>query len=216
MRPRRHTTDDPSLPSAHESDRTYEAGRARRPETRRGPNKWLVRALAVVGVIALAVVAYFILAAFIPRWWGQRMGHLIEGSFSRGIAWGLFFGLVCTLVPLLLLMVAAYRLVGRGHGRLSKTVGGLAAVLAVVVAVPNLMTLTIVWGAGNGAHAGQRIMDIEAPAFRGASLAGAIVAVIVTVGVWWLVFRYRKRGRDLRKVRTRAEQAPSAPPEESA
>ena len=41
------------------------------------------------------VIAYFILAAFLPRWWAQRIASLANGSFSAGIAWGLLFGLVC-------------------------------------------------------------------------------------------------------------------------
>ena len=48
---------------------------------------------------------------------------------------------------------------------------------AVLLAIPNLLTLGIVLGVGNAAHAGDRILDVEAPAFRGASLAGALIAV---------------------------------------
>ena len=39
------------------------------------------------------------------------------------------------------------------------------------------MTLGIVLGTGNAAHAGERILDVEAPAFRGATLAGALIAL---------------------------------------
>ncbi len=164
-----------------------------------GIPKWAVRAIVAVVGIAVLVIAYFILAAFIPRWWAGRIGNMVAGSFTRGISWGLFFGLVCTLVPLLLLLFGGLRLRGRG----GKVIAPLCAILALLTAVPNLMTLTVVLGTGTGAHAGQRIMDVEAPAFRGSTLIGAIVALLVFLGVCYYVARYRKRGRDLRRARDR-------------
>jgi hypothetical protein len=66
---------------------------------------------------------------------------------------------------------------------------------AVFLALPNLFTLGIVLGRGNAAHAGDRTLDVEAPGFRGGSLAGAILAALCILAVWWLV-RSRRRARD--------------------
>jgi hypothetical protein len=66
---------------------------------------------------------------------------------------------------------------------------------ALLLAIPNLLTLGIVLGVGNAAHAGDRILDVEAPAFRGASFAGALIAVGLATLVGYLMVS-RARARD--------------------
>ena len=69
--------------------------------------------------------------------------------------------------------------------------------LAVLLALPNLFTLGIVLGNGNAAHAGQRILDVEAPNFRAGSLAGAILAGVIFLGITYLFFaRHRGKRRE--------------------
>ena len=68
-----------------------------------------------------------------------------------------------------------------------------ALALAVLLAIPNLMTLGIVLGTGNAAHAGDRILDVEAPAFRGATLVGALIALGMVGFVGYLVVSRRER-----------------------
>jgi len=142
-------------------------------------------AVALVTVVAL----YFILAAFIPRWWAQRIGDQVDGNMAAGVGLGLFYGFVFTLLPALLLLLALRR------DRAWRTRAFLAAG-AIVVAIPNLMTLGIVAGDGSAAHAGERILDVEGPGFRAATLAGAIVAVIAAIGLRYLIdSRRRARSR---------------------
>jgi len=139
----------------------------------------------------MLVASYFVLAAFIPRWWAQRIADLAQGSFAKGIGWGLTFGTLCTAVPLVLLLIAP--LVWRR--RYGRYLAAVSAAAAVVTAIPNSMTLTIVLGDGNGAHAGQRILDVDAPGFRGATAVGAIVAAVVVLGAGFLSARWRIRRR---------------------
>jgi len=162
-----------------------------------GMPSWLKRVIMFASLGAVLVIVYFILAAFLPRWWAERIGELSDRGFARGIAWGLLFGGLCTLVPLLQVLVAVlFR-----HKRGGRVIVGIAALLALLFALPNLMTLSIVLGGNSAAHAGQRIMDVEAPGFRGASLVGAIIAALVFVGVVALTMQYRRRGRELAKAR---------------
>ncbi len=74
-------------------------------------------------------------------------------------------------------------------------------ILGVLVVLPNLLTLSVVLGGNSAAHAGERIMDVDAPGFRGASLAGAIIGVVLFLGVAGVSFTYRKRGEDLAEMR---------------
>lgn len=154
---------------------------------------WRKRAIVTVTTAAVLVIAYFILSAFIPRWWAQRLASTVHGSFSQGIWWGLVYGLVFTLVPLLLLLLAV-RMWKRKGG---KFIAGAAVIIALLAALPNLMTLTIVLGGNNAAHAGQRILDVDAPAFRGACLVGAIVAGVIFLLILALM---GKRGLTRRKA----------------
>ena len=158
---------------------------------------WLRRGILLASLGAVLVIVYFILAAFVPRWWAERIGELSDRGFARGITWGLLFGGLCTLVPLLLLLPAI--LFRRKRG--GRVIAGIAALLALLSALPNLMTLSVVLGGNSAAHAGERIMDVEAPGFRGASLVGAIIAALVFVGVVVLTIQYRRRGRQLAKAR---------------
>lgn len=143
------------------------------------------------------VVAYFISAAFLPRWWALRVGELANGSMGQGIMWGQVLGALCTFVPLLLFWFA-WRL--RKRRRLRWLLFALL-VLGVVAAVPNLLTLAVVVGGGDSSHAGQRIMDVDAPGFRGASLVGAVGGAIVFAVVVALNVVYRRRSRQVKAIK---------------
>lgn len=86
--------------------------------------------------------------------------------------------------------------------------------IGTVLALPNLITLSIVVGQGNAAHAGDRILDVEAPAFRGGTLAGAIVAgLLVGFIAYLMVSRDRARTKARRATqRDRHEDAAPTPP----
>ncbi len=159
-----------------------------------GPN-WKRRALVGAVGIVLLLLGYLFAAAYLPRWWARRMGNLINGSFAVGVWWGMFFGFVFTVVPLVVARQALRR-----RWRWQTRVG--IVVLALVLAAPNLMTLGIVLGDGNAAHAGERILDVDGPAFRGASLFGAIGGAIAAGAVQYLVSSRRRRGRRVKELRS--------------
>jgi hypothetical protein len=70
-----------------------------------------------------------------------------------------------------------------------------------VLAIPNLLTLGIVIGSGRAAHAGERTLDVDAPGFRGAGLAGAITAALVVAAVEYLLVSRRWTRRRLDAAR---------------
>ena len=134
------------------------------------------RRLLLGGGIAVVVVV----AVLVPRWWAHRIGDRVDGSITQGVLVGLVFGFVFTLLALVVFIFVMR------HGRTVRSVAiGFAAVL--VLASPNLMTLGIVLGVGSGAHAGDRTLDVEAPAFRGGTLAGAILAALLIAFVSYLL-----------------------------
>ena len=167
-----------------------------------GMPPWAKKAIGIAVMAVVLVIAYFILAAFLPRWWAQRIASLANGSFSAGIAWGLLFGLVCTLVPLIFFR-AVWQVRKRKHARIMQIT---ALALGVIFALPNLLSLTVVLGNNNAAHAGERILDVDGPGFRGASVVGAVLGVALFLGLVALGYMYKKRGKDLDKMRGELKQ----------
>jgi hypothetical protein len=169
----------------------------------RPPQKPLGQRLLLLGVILVAaVVVYFIAAATIPRWWAHRIGDQVDGSGTAGVGLGLFYGFVFTFLPLLVLSFAVVR-------RRSWRMRAWFLAGAIVLALPNLFTLGIVLGTGSAAHAGERTLDVEGPYFRASTLAGAILGVLAVVGVrylWYSRRRHKRREDQLRdELRSRDE-----------
>ena len=149
-----------------------------------------------VGVILLVGLTLIGLlgAAFLPRWWAQRIGDQVGGSITTGGFLGLLYGFVFTLLPLIVLFLVFRYL--KTWRRRAFGVG-----VAVLLAAPNLLTLGIVLGTGNGAHAGDRILDVEAPAFRGGTLAGVLLAGACLGGAWYLLTSRRRAWRQADELR---------------
>jgi hypothetical protein len=162
-------------------------------EAESGPN-WGRRALWLVVALVVLLAAGLIASATVPRWWAHRVGDQVDGSITQGTLLGLFYGFVFTFLPVMLLV-----LILRWRRTTRAVVVGV--VLAVLLALPNLMTLGIVIGRGNAAHAGDRVLDVEAPAFRGGTLAGAILAVLLVGFVAYLVVSRRRAHESARQAR---------------
>jgi len=167
------------------------AGRQLRAQRLR---EWRNRGPVVLIGLALLVGLYFVAAAFLPRWWAQRVGDQVHGSFSAGILWGLFSGIVFSFFPLLL----AWQIRRRPLPWQVRT--GMV-VVALLLAIPNLLTLSIVVGVSRAASAGERILDVDAPAFRGATLAGAIVGTALMVAAALVGILLKRRGHEVHQLR---------------
>jgi MFS family permease len=149
---------------------------------------WAKRALIAIIVIAALVGAGLLGAAFLPRWWAHRVGAQAGGGFTGGILAGLFYGFVFTALPLAMLVFTFRK---RRPWKAWAWMFG----FAILLALPNLLTLGIVLGSGKAAHAGERTLDVDAPGFRGATLGAAIAAAIAFL--LWEYLRYsRRRARD--------------------
>lgn len=136
---------------------------------------WKKRAWIALGIVVVLVGGFFFAIQVLPRWWGSRMAALVDGSRGAGIAWGLAFGLVCTVLTVLVLRLALVKRDWAWKPRWA------LVVLAIVLACPVLMTSGIAWGGGSGAETGARRMDAGAPGLRGATLIGFILGLALAV-----------------------------------
>jgi hypothetical protein len=173
------------------SDSRKAAGRQLRAQRLR---EWRNRVVAVLIGLALLVALYLTAAAFLPRWWAQRVGDQVHGSFAAGVLWGLFYGIVFSFFPLLL----AWQIRRRP---LAWQVRIGMIVVALLLAIPNLLTLSIVVGVSRAASAGDRILDVDAPAFRGATLAGAIVGTVLVTAAALVGILLRRRSHEVHELR---------------
>jgi hypothetical protein len=168
---------------------------------------WLRRIGGSLLLLALLGLLGVIGAAFLPRWWAQRIGDQVQGSITAGVLAGLFYGFVFTVLPLAVLWLA-FRVFGSWKAR------AVAFAVAALVAAPNLLTLGIVLGEGSGAHAGDRILDVEAPAFRGATLTGALTALALLGVASYLVASRRRAWWRADRLEAEARSRDEATPKE--
>jgi hypothetical protein len=160
------------------------------------------------GLLIVIVVAVLVASATVPRWWAHRVGDQVDGSITQGTTLGLVYGFVFTFLPIVaIVLILRWR-------RTWKTIVA-AVLIGVLLALPNLMTLSIVVGRGNAAHAGDRTLDVDAPAFRGASLVGAIVAGLAVLFIGWLMVSRERAHSSARRARKDLEDATAAPAEDT-
>ncbi len=158
-------------------------------------DKRSLKARLIIGGVLVAglVIAWIMGSAVIPRWWGRRIGDLVDGRLFYGSFLGIVVGAVFTLVPMMVLLAGWHF---RGGWR-----RGLGFVLmAGLLATPNLATLGIVIGNGSAAHAGERILDVDGPGFRGGSLVGVVLGVLAAVGLWFLTWSRRRNKTKLKQL----------------
>lgn len=145
--------------------------------------------LAFLGIGALFGWLIAITVGF--RVWASWLGNRIDGNMLEGTLWGISLGFFFSLIPLVIARQALRR-------RLSFVARLVIVVIALVVALPNIATMAIHFGSGKGAHAGQRIFDVDAPGIVVGSYVGMGigVAVFLLLVVWGLI-----RWNDKRKTR---------------
>ncbi|GAA2869806.1 hypothetical protein MIAR_33110 [Microbacterium arabinogalactanolyticum] len=155
--------------------------------------KWK-RVLILGGIgIVVAAIAVVLIVNFVPVGWSRFIGDFAQNDAGRAILVGLIVGFCFTLVPLMVLLLLAYRS--------PAWVKVVLVVVAVLLATPNLLTLWIQTGASGSVHAADRIMDTEAYGFSGASIWGAVIGVLAFL-VWaWLFISSRLTKKKLKTLR---------------
>lgn len=164
--------------------------------------------VGIVGVLAL-LLAWWIIAATVPRWWAQRMGNLIDGRLTFGTFVGIVVGLLFTAIPLVVLWIG-WRVRRGWRGGAWKRLA-VFTIAALLLASPNLATLAIVFGTRGAAHAGERILDVDGPGFRGGSLVGAVLGVVAVGAVMWLAASRRRNKAMASEYRRELRDRPAPP-----
>lgn len=155
---------------------------------------WGVKIILILVAVLVAVAAYFILGAVLPRWWSDVIAGQIRRDLGASVLVGMFYGFVFTFVPLLVAWQATRRAVSWPWK--------IAIVLvAVAIATPNLLTAGIAFGSTESAHAGQRTLSVDAGFFTTWTAISAVAAVVVFIGVTILRALWRRRGKQMKVLR---------------
>ena len=187
------------LPEPAVGDDGVEPGSGSTPSverSRRGPSLKL-KLIAGAVLLVLVVIAYFIVSRFAPQWWGTTIGNRVDGSFSTGVGYGLLLGVVGSALPIILAYFAIL-----SFGRLKNAFTWICGIAAVLLTVPNLLTLSVVNNDTGPARAGRAMLDIHAMGFRGASLVGVIAGVLIGIAViFYLLGRRRTKAKGKAKAK---------------
>ncbi|MGC0251676.1 hypothetical protein [Pseudactinotalea sp. Z1748] len=201
------TSPDAQLPGAH--DRGPEgAGRAgserhRDPAARKNrsdvPPAWLRTSALVTGSAVLIILLVLVAAATLPSWWASTVGRQADGVSAAGILWGLFYGVVFTLVPMVLILVAI-----RVHWHWKVRLGVGAG--ALLLLLPNLLTLAVALGLSESTREARTVLTVQAPNFGVATLIGVLTTLLLGGGAALLIYRMGASRRELRDLRRQAGQ----------
>lgn len=181
-------TDDTTLSGTPSDDKATSKSKGGFGETI-GNGLLFVGLLVFLGVGALLGWLIAITVGF--RVWASWLGNRIDGNMLEGTLWGLCIGFFFSIIPLVIARQSLRR-------RLSFVARLAILAIALVVALPNIATLAIHFGSGKGAHAGQRIFDVDAPGIIVGSYVGMAIglALFLLLTVWGIL-----RWNDKRKTR---------------
>jgi hypothetical protein len=162
-------------------------------EPRVSPSRWVVRVVLILLAIAVGLIAWQVFKSAVPREWSHWVGAKVDESQLRGLAGGLGTGFVFTVVPLSLVFQIRRRF-------FSWAWRAIVVVVALVVATPNWLTLWVAVGTSDAARAARATLDVKAPWFQGASLAGAIAGALLVMlisGTSMVMKRRKNKVREL-------------------
>lgn len=175
------------------------------PGTRTGSEIWVRRIVLALGLVVIILIAYSVLSALLPRWWAQRVAAQVDGRISVGIFWGLFYGFVFSFVPLLVLWQVR-------RSFLSWPWRIAIVVVAVLLATPNWLTLSLRVGISKAAEDGWLVLVTRAPGFQWSSLFGAIAGAAAALGLIGILMTGRRRKEQVSRLEGRlAEHDPRKP-----
>lgn len=201
--------DDAATRAKTHADEVAERAKTKAGEaaTRAGEaaKKWLRRAIVAAILVLVLIGAYFALAAYLPRKWADMLVGWVgtDGGTLKGTAFGLGIGFLCAGLPLLILWFAARR--AASHPKIATVLG----LIAVIAAVPNLMTLAVAIGTGSGASYARTKIDQNAAGFRWATLIGVVIGVVAAIALA-IFLEVQRRKRAKKKERKAVEKQAKA------
>ena len=156
--------------------------------------RWGLRIALGAAGLALLAVAFLVIRLFLPVWWATRIANQTQGSLSGGLLLGLTYGFVFTFIPLLIAWQVRYK-------KISWPWKWVIIGVAVLVALPNLLTLGIYLNSSGAAQKARLMIDTSAIWFPSWSIGGAVAGLLLFAGIATFWHMWRSRGRKLKSLR---------------
>ena len=160
---------------------------------------WLWRFMALVILVILGFLTYELGSSFLPRWWAQFIGDLVQGSFLAGTALGIFFGFTFTFLPISMALLIRHR-VFNIPAKIT------IFVLAILLAAPNWVTLFIALSNEPAAVAGWQTFNVNAPTFMWSSAVGAVIGAVMAFWIFGLRLVAKRRKKKISEYKSQTEQ----------
>lgn len=156
---------------------------------------WLLRTMIGAAAAVVLVIAYLIASVTVPLAWATSIRDQTGGKLGNAIPLGMFYGFVFSFVPVLVGWQAHRK-------RLNKWVRIVLVVVAVLLTVPNLLTLAVLYGTTGSATDARSIWTTGGANWFGSwsqifMVAGVVCAVaVIVLGRAWI-----RRGRKIREIK---------------
>ncbi|MGA7203207.1 MAG: hypothetical protein WBX27_01100 [Specibacter sp.] len=156
---------------------------------------WLVRTILGAVAAVVLVVAYLIASVTVPLTWANAIKNQVGPQLGNSIPLGMFYGFVFSFVPVLVAWQAH-------HKRLHNWARVSLVALALVLTLPNLLTLGVLYGTSTSSVNARSIWNTGGANWFGAwsqsfmlvGIGCGIVAIILS-RIWL------RRGRKIRDIK---------------
>lgn len=155
---------------------------------------WLFRVVLGASAVVALVVLYLVASVTVPLIWANAIRDQIGGQLGNSIPLGMFYGFVFSFVPLLIVWQAR-------RNRLNKWVRISLVGLAVLLLIPNLLTLAVVYGTSGTAADARAIWSNSANWFGMWSQIFMVAGVVCAVGGIVLTRMWLRRGAKIREIK---------------
>lgn len=167
----------------------------RPPAGRQKMPVWLFRTILVAIAVVVLVIAYLILSVTVPLTWANSIKSQVGNNMGNAIPLGMFYGFVFSFVP----VVVAWQARRKG---LNKWVRVALLVLALILTVPNLLTLSVLYGTTTSAKNALSIWNTGGANWFGSwSLTFMVIGVLCAIAVIILGRMWIRRGKKIRQIR---------------
>ena len=160
--------------------------------------RWGLRIGLGAAGLALLAALFLVLRLFMPVWWATRIANQTQGSLSGGLLLGLTYGFLFTFIPLLIAWQARYK-------KVSWPWKWAIIGVAILAALPNLLTLGIYLNSSGAAQKARLMIDTSATWFPSWSIGGSVAGALLFAGIAAFWHLWRSQGRKLKSLRLEAK-----------
>lgn len=155
---------------------------------------WLFRTIIGVAAGVVLVVAYLIASVTVPLVWANAIRDQMGGQLGNSIPLGMFYGFTFTFIPVLVVWQARRK-------NLNKWVRISLLAVGLLLTIPNLLTLSVLYGTTATAADARVIWAMSANWFGTWSQVFMVLGVVSGIGVIVLGRMWLRRGKRIREIK---------------